>query len=306
MPSTLTVIVTPGYTFAAGELLTVDKLNLLANPGVAVSGTVTTADLATGSITTDKLAAGVLSNDTAGRTKMADGYLSVTADGRAKMADGFLSADATGQAKMADGFLTANSAGLLKMADGYLPNSVAGRLKVADGFLSADAGGRAKLADLFITEPKISTGFGIKVVQMVSAATATNSFTALNIPVDNTIPQIGEGFLLLSRAITPTAVGNNLLVEISTSLSSVQNNVAAVFRDATANALEAQWGNSATNGTTRYNFGFVVTAVSLAATTFSLRVGASSGNCWYNNDGASNWGLGGVMKTWMKITEYAP
>jgi len=75
MPETLSISFVAGYTFVAGEVVTIDKLNLLGRGTFTLLGSIGSATISDGAVTTAKLADGALSADTTGRAKMADGYL---------------------------------------------------------------------------------------------------------------------------------------------------------------------------------------------------------------------------------------
>jgi hypothetical protein len=107
----VTAQLVPGYTFAEGEVITVDKLNLLGNPTSSLAGGLGSLSLADGSVTTSKLASPVLTADSNGWPKMADGYVT-----QALLADG-----AVGTDQLADGAVT-----LAKLSIGTLPPAVVG------------------------------------------------------------------------------------------------------------------------------------------------------------------------------------
>src|SRR6185437_6568541 len=118
MSDALVISYIPGYTFVPGEVVTTDKLNLLARPTINLAGTIGTTLVTDNSITTVKLVDGVLSADAAGRAKMADGYFSADAAGRGKFAPGFFgTGDATSIALFEDGFWDVDSIG--KFAPGF-------------------------------------------------------------------------------------------------------------------------------------------------------------------------------------------
>lgn len=93
----LTISLTPGALPADGDLITNATLRSIAQPTVALEGSIGTASLSDGSVTTAKLAANVLTADTTGRGKMADGFVDT-----AKLAS-----DAVTTVKILDGNVTA-------------------------------------------------------------------------------------------------------------------------------------------------------------------------------------------------------
>lgn len=98
----LNITLTPGAVVASTDLVTPELLNLIANPTIALEGSVGSLFLADGSVTTPKLANGALSADATGRAKMADSFITLV-----KILDGIFTADATGRAKVADLFVNA-------------------------------------------------------------------------------------------------------------------------------------------------------------------------------------------------------
>lgn len=133
------------------------------------------------------------------------------------------------------------------------------------------------------------------------------------IPYDNTIPQIGEGFEVMTASITPLNAANNLLVEaeIYGSLNGGAGELsAALFRDANANALAADSVTVPANGyLANVRLRVKVAAGSTTATTFRVRIGAAgTQNVAFN--GFANAGAGSgtqvfstAAKSSIKITE---
>lgn len=146
------------------------------------------------------------------------------------------------------------------------------------------------------------------VVQVVYAETLTQTTLSAVIPRDNSIPQIGEGTQVLSRAITPSAVGNILQVDVIAYASEQSNTgdavAVALFRDGAADAvavgLITSMGNGANNLTTGQCFiRFRVAAAALTETTFTVRAGPDGGTSIFNAaPTAANYGL----KTTSSIT----
>ena len=144
----------------------------------------------------------------------------------------------------------------------------------------------------------------VQVVNVIS--TGVTSGTAL-IPVDDTIPQSSEGFQVMTLAITPKATSNNLLIQVVVNLANTaagNNLVAALFQDSTAGALAAGVQFKAgQNDTTQIVFNHFMTAGTVSATTFKVRVGgALAGTTAFNGEGASRI-LGGVLASSITITE---
>jgi len=145
----------------------------------------------------------------------------------------------------------------------------------------------------------------IQVVNTQSGAVATGTGV---IPWDDTIPQIGEGNEFMTRAITPTSASNLLRIDVVITLNSgtsVNAMIAALFQDATANALAAmhQLPPSGTTQPCVIKFTHYMTAGTTSSTTFRVRAGASSAaTTTFNGIGGARY-LGGVMASSITITE---
>jgi hypothetical protein len=146
-----------------------------------------------------------------------------------------------------------------------------------------------------------------RVVQVVNTETGAVSTGSTSIPMDDTIPQITEGFEVMTLAITPTSATNKLLIEVIT----VQGNslgsrfeIAALFQDATANALAAvveyQGAAGALNTLAIRHY---MTAGTTSSTTFRVRIGVDSTGTVSFNGIAGVRQFGGVMASSITITE---
>lgn len=151
------------------------------------------------------------------------------------------------------------------------------------------------------------------VLQMVSNSTAVASAASTTIPFDNTIPQSGEGTEVLTVTITPTLNNSRLVIEalVPCSCSTTANIVLALFKDADANAIAAIFQSQAA---ATYPNQVAITheqaSGSTAAMTFKIRIGTSTGaelgiNGTDGGAGVTQM-LGGVMKVWLRVTEYMP
>jgi len=98
------------------------------------------------------------------------------------------------------------------------------------------------------------------------------------LPLDNTVPQITEGFELDTCAITPTSATNELLI-IAHAMCAARDAgyvSIALFQDATASALAAL-----SNSTGQSSIFYQMTAGTTSETTFRLRGGASAAGSTY-------------------------
>lgn len=148
-------------------------------------------------------------------------------------------------------------------------------------------------------------------VQTVNVQDGIVSTGTTVIPEDDTIPLQTEGDEYMTLAITPNDAANLLKVEVVIELaSSVAGNflIAALFRDATANALSASMHNivNIAERTATLKFTTWVSAASTSATTFKVRAGGSLAGTTTFNGRSSVQRLGGVMASTITITEYTP
>jgi len=151
------------------------------------------------------------------------------------------------------------------------------------------------------------TALSENLVQMVYTQDGAMATGTTLVPFDDTIPQNNEGDEYITQAITPTASANlleiNLVAEVA---SSVDNHmIAALFQDSTANALAVSSKNmgGSANRNQVMNFTYVMTADTVAATTFKLRIGGTTtGTTTFNgNAGAAK--MGGTYASSIVIKE---
>ena len=208
---------------------------------------------------------------------------------------------------------------------GYLKNSTAGVVTYGEAIAAADLPtgiDAAKIADGTVSNAEfqylggctadIQTQLGAAagkhtgdVVQQVFSETgAVQSITGV-IAADDTIPQNTEGDEWATLAITPTNASNYLLIEVVLNLVSANANnypVAALFQDATANALACSlsYGAAVIGGTIVLKHRMA--AGTTSATTFKVRVGVNSGTATVNGVSGTRW-YGGVLMSSITITE---
>lgn len=133
-----------------------------------------------------------------------------------------------------------------------------------------------------------------------------NASTAL--PYDDTIPQITEGAQFMTQAITPVSAANLLVIDALTNMqtnSGTGNGMtAALFQDATANALAAQSVDTAAGLGQNLYIKHTMVAATTLATTFRIRGGVNTAS-QYQFNGVVGTGrlMGGVMNSWLQIQE---
>lgn len=209
------------------------------------------------------------------------GFLEDTEEGRALMKDGYFTADDEGRAKFANGIVNED----LISPDIIHEQEELGTLADADEFLVYDASTtslrRIKREDILLQ--LLPDG---AVVQVVTTASTAYGATSATIPLNNTVPQATQGTQILTASITPKAATHKVLVEVTVHIApaATQSAVAALFRNADANAISAgvAGGISDSNGVTTISFHFMDSPASTTSQTYNIRVGAGSGNLYIN------------------------
>jgi len=145
----------------------------------------------------------------------------------------------------------------------------------------------------------------VQVVNVQDGAVATGTTV---LPNDDTIPQNTEGDQYMSLAITPTNTNNKLLIEVVVIAAGGVVGAAQIgvglFQDTTAGALAASSKSTAVQyHEAVMSFKHYMTAGTVSATTFKVRVGTSAaGTTTFNGANAAR-RMGGVMASSITITE---
>lgn len=157
--------------------------------------------------------------------------------------------------------------------------------------------------------PLVFTGGGGSnfLIQEVRATFNSKVTCNVTIPYDNTIPQNTEGTEVITCTITPTNINSILKIEYVAWGSSNDSIVTtALFQDANVNALVAAGVNPV--GEDTLNLTYYMTAGKMAATTFKIRCGSSSGVAkpvYILSDSFNNSYYGGAIQGSLSITEFA-
>jgi len=152
------------------------------------------------------------------------------------------------------------------------------------------------------------SGYPGGVRQIVYAQTGVQSSGATTIPYDNTIPQITEGWEVLTCSITPQSSTSSLIVtgifNGSSSFAGQATVMMAIFRDSTANAIGVgsqqaigQYLNLQISAQVR------VTSGSTASTTFRMRVGGNVGTTYSNGQQLVGSVFSGTSATSLMVME---
>jgi hypothetical protein len=150
-----------------------------------------------------------------------------------------------------------------------------------------------------------------EVAQTVNTTDGAVATGTTVLPYDDTIPQITEGDEYMTRAITPTNASSTLKIDVVCHLShstNAQSMAAALFQDATANALASAVAAKVdqTNSRACVVFTHYMTAGTTSATTFRIRGGNNgAGTTTFNGSGGTRL-HGGVLSSSITITEFLP
>lgn len=154
-----------------------------------------------------------------------------------------------------------------------------------------------------------ASGTSGSAVQQQFYSDSTMSTSAASIPFDNTIPQITEGVQILSGVFTPTSATNLLdfHVQVTVANNTISaSNAMALFQNPTADALATSWSTvSNSGGGEMITIHWQQVSGTVAATTFSVRVGTNAGTMTINGAGAAAL-FGGTQTVNMSITEIVP
>lgn len=148
------------------------------------------------------------------------------------------------------------------------------------------------------------------ILQIARTSSGAVSTGTTSIPVDDTIPQNTEGNEIYTVSLTPSHIDNILLVEASVSVATGTGGSyisAALFQDSTANALASGAVYTLTADVPlQIKLSHKMTAGTTSATTFKVRVGPSAGATITVNGAAAARLFGGVLSSYIQVTEIAP
>ncbi len=154
-----------------------------------------------------------------------------------------------------------------------------------------------------LSRPQGGTGVAANVVLVdrAYAAYTTNTGLSSTIPIDDSIPQVGEGSQILSVSITPKSVTSRVRLRFQgtfTVAGSTQGFVTALFSTASSDALAAQF---LTTPGSNLIFPSVIefehVPGSVATQTYSIRVGAQTDPTYANGISTGRYGGGSQAVT---------
>ena len=161
--------------------------------------------------------------------------------------------------------------------------------------------------DKIVPVDGVPTGGGGGIVQVVSTQTGAVSSSTTQIPYDDTIPQITEGFEVMTRTITPKFATSKLLISVVCHLSASANSLptTALFLGSTSNAIASSITHAFGLGDYPkcHNFSHFMTAGTTSQLTFRVRCGMNQvGTTTFNGRNASR-RRGGALASSITIME---
>ena len=222
------------------------------------------------------------------------------------------------------------SYGKLNLADGSIPGTKIADEAITNAKLRDSAGlsiiGRSanstgQPADIvagadgrFLRRSSSVLGFGAIVSDDLPAGTVLNAkfyessteFVITNvIPLDNTIPQNGEGQQIISGAITPTKTTSKILGILSLNGDGTTTSVFSAFRSLVANAISSTWVQ-AISSSSLVAFEFIDSPATTSSVTYTIRCGPGQSGTLYINRNNSGSLLGGSNKITLTLLEINP
>jgi len=228
-------------------------------------------------------------------------------------------------AKIADSAVTTakiadNAVKTLEIADEAVTNA---KLRDSAGLsiIGRSANSTGQPADIvagadgrFLRRSSSVLGFGAIVSDDLPAGTVLNArfydssteFVITNvIPLDNTIPQNGEGQQIISGAITPTKTTSKILGILSLNGDGTTTSVFSAFRSLVANAISSTWVQDISLSSL-VAFEFIDSPATTSSVTYTIRCGPGQSGTLYINRNNSGSLLGGSNKTTLTLLEINP
>lgn len=148
-----------------------------------------------------------------------------------------------------------------------------------------------------------------RLLQSVAHVRGDYVVTAAAIPLDDTIPQIGEGVEWFTVNIAPKQIGSLLVLDYQAFICADAigcSTIAALFRAGTPDALAViELAIPGANHRTLTHINHEVVTASLAALTFSVRVGLTGGAQLRLNGNQAGRFFGGVMNSFLRVKEFS-
>jgi len=222
------------------------------------------------------------------------------------------------------------SYGKLNLADGSIPGT-----KIADkaitnaklrdsaalSVIGRSANSTGVPADIvagtsghFLRRSGTALGFGAIVADDLPAGTVLNAkfyessteyvITGI-VPLDNTIPQNGEGQQIITGSITPSKTTSKIIGILSLNGDGTTTSVFAAFRDLVASAISSTWVQTISSSSL-VAFQFIDSPATTSLVTYTIRCGPGSAGTLYVNRNNTGSLLGGSNKITLTLLEINP
>lgn len=207
-------------------------------------------------------------------------------------------------------FIRANNAArtvVVKHNTGNIVTTTASDLTLDETYKVVSLIYDATLSKWIASMPASSAVAGSSVQAVHTQSGAKVSGTTI-VPSDDTIPQNTEGVEIITLAVTPTSATNKLVIEclLEVSYSVAATIIAALFQDTTAGALSAgQIQITASNQRGQVRVYHEMVAGTTSETTFKIRAGGHTAGTITINGAADARELGGVLISYLRVTEIA-
>ena len=262
---------------------------------------VTTAKLATNAVTSIKIADGTIVAGDIADGAVITAKLPDNAVTTAKILDDNVTTD-----KIADSNVT--KAKIVNVANYKVLGNVSGvsAAPAEVGILDEDDMSSNSATNL-VTQQSVKAyvdAHGVVQVVNIQDGVHRNNVALTATTRDNDIPQIGEGALAMTLAITPTSATNKLKIDVVAMMSAAGTYyVASLFQDATAGALACGVDEVDANDLVGVTFTHYMTAGTTSETTFTVRISSNSTDAALNGVDAGSF-YGGTLASSITITEF--
>lgn len=150
---------------------------------------------------------------------------------------------------------------------------------------------------------------GNRLLQHVFTETGAMATGVKTIPLDDTIPQSGEGDQYMSLSITRKSAASRLIIDVVwVGANSAATAIEAVtlFQDSGTDAIAVAWGYiAANNATVTIAFRHIMASGATGSTTFKVNAGGNGGTTTFNGAAAGRI-YGGAMASSISIMEVLP
>ena len=165
------------------------------------------------------------------------------------------------------------------------------------------------LPDLTVDSGTLAVNSRGSVLQVVNTQSTSTVVGTTTVPYDDTIPQITEGFEVMTLNITPTSASSKLLINVVTHLSAGANSLPTtnLFVGTTANALATAFTHAYGAGDNPLNHKLThyMTSGSTSALTFRVRIGSNNSDSLTFNGREEVRKMGGAITSSITIMEVA-